>query len=295
MEDKNEGFKLWLQTMGFAASSVKSLPRYSLEMLLYFKERSIEDLTGENIVIFFQQWKQRKNKQTGAGLSHHHISKCITALQNFGKYLEDTEEIAISIHLEREKMSSHLPQVLSKQEIESLYESTYQNTKRVNHESYGQRDRAMLGIYYGCGLRKSEGNSLEVSDIDLVRGFLYVRKGKGNKERYVPIAGRSKSDIEIYLAEGRNWFLAHRFKHKVPNTAYFFVNLRGEQMLDFSARLRHLAAESGIKKPVYLHILRHSIATHLLAGGMSMEQIRKFLGHSSLESTQVYTHIVHGL
>ena len=161
----------------------------------------------------------------------------------------------------------------------------------------------MLSIYYGCGLRKSEGTSLKTSDILTERKLIHVRKGKGSKERYVPVTGNNLNHITEYLQNGRNLLLNQNESDPVLSgaKASFFINQYGTACSDqaLSARLDRLAKNSNnrvlqAKKPS-LHTLRHSIATHLLQQGMDIEMIRKFLGHSSLESTQIYTHILNEL
>lgn len=294
----NNEFKTWLKTLGFAASSVKSFPLYVAEMLNYFKTKEItavNQIRTEIIKEFFFQWKNRKNKRTGAGLSQNHISKGITAINNFIMFLKLTGKQSLSLKLEREKIQPKIPQVLTLQEIQSLYQATHNNHRRVNKTAYAQRDRAMLAVYYGCGLRRSEGNNLVLSDILTEKKMLYVRKGKGSKERFVPIADKGLQDIEEYLQYGRKWFLQQRQKPEQITSEYFFINLWGAPMKDFTARIRQLQEEAGIQKQITLHTFRHSIATHLLQGGMDIEQIKKFLGHASLESTQLYTHIINEL
>lgn len=295
-----EEFKHWLQLLGFAASTAKSLPNYINEMLHYLEANNIttaQEITEEAIKNFFFQWKNRKNKNTGAGLSQKHINKGITAINNFIKFLKKTGKKELTLKLEHGKEEAKAPQILSPSEIKSLYEATYtySGRKRNNPEAFGQRDRAMLAIYYGCGLRKNEGVNLEVSDILWDKHMIYVRKGKGNKERYVPITAATMQDIQEYLDYGRKWFLKQRQKKQEVHTEAFFVNIWGDPMTDFAVRLNNLKEEAGINKTVRLHLLRHSIATHLLQEGMQLEQIQKFLGHSSLESTQIYTHIVNEL
>lgn len=298
MQKLNEEYKTWLKTLGFADSSVKSFPMYTAEMLTYLTEKE-KAITAESIQEFFFQWKKRKNKRTGAGLSQNHISKGTTAINNFIKFLKLTGKQYIDLKLEREKIQQKIPQVLTVQEIQALYEATYNNTRRVNTTAYAQRDRAMLAVYYGCGLRRNEGNNLLISDILTEKKLIYVRKGKGSKERFVPIAEKGMQDIQEYLQYGRKWFLEKRQKQINPNrtenkshSAPLFINMNGEAMQDFTARIRQLKGEAGIQKNISLHTFRHSIATHLLQGGMEIEQIKKFLGHASLESTQLYTHII---
>ena len=292
----NQEFKTWLQTLGFADSSVTSFPKYTAEMLTWFEQNNIKEInqiTAEAIKIFFFQWKNRKNKNRGGGLSQHHISKGITAIHLFIKFLKVTEKKSISLKIEREKIETKIPQVLSQNEIKALYKASYHLNKRMNNEAFGQRDRAMLAVYYGCGLRNNEGVNLLLSDILRDKKMLHVRKGKGSKERLVPIANQGMKDIEEYLNYGRKWFLEQRQKPNLPSgMETLFIGIDGTPMKSFGLRLKRLKEEANIRKAFSLHTLRHSIATHLLQSGMDIEHIKKFLGHSSLESTQIYTHII---
>ncbi len=161
------------------------------------------------------------------------------------------------------------------------------------------RDRAMLGIYYGCGLRKSEGTGLKLNDILIERKLIFVREGKGSKQRHVPITGNNLKYIMDYLQAGRKVLLERNPKNE--NQESLFINQYGSACSDqaLSARLNLLVKNSGSSslqaKSPSLHTLRHSIATQLLQQGMEIEMIQKFLGHASLESTQIYTHILNEL
>lgn len=304
MKELNQEFKTWLKTLGFADNSVKSFPLYSGELIQFLIDQGLEEsgqITAELIRNFFFQWKNRKNKRNGAGLSENHISKGVTVLNNFVKFLNTTSRCNIDLKLERQKVNYKTPTVLTLDEIKALYEATYHNHRRINLTAFGQRDRAMLAIFYGCGLRRNEGRNLLLSDILLDKKMLLVRKGKNSKERFVPIADKGLQDIEEYLAYGRKWFLKQLYSNRysitktVTPTEYFFINTEAEPMKDFGQRIRCLLEDTGINKKVSLHTLRHSIATHLLQGGMDIEQIKKFLGHSSLDSTQIYTHVMNEL
>jgi len=303
MKTLNNEFSTWLQTLGFAKSSVISLPIYTLEMLQWLQAQNItkaQHIQAIHIQDYFNHWKNRKNKRTGAGLSQPHINKGITAINLFIKFLNKTQHNTIQLQLQRDKQHPKTPNVLSIQEIEQLYQASYNIHKRANTLAYGQRDRAMLAIYYGCGLRKNEGINLQTTDILLSQKLLLVRNGKGNKQRYVPLAEQSSRDIEEYLNHGRKWFLQPRQKDlsrhlssgRQIETNAFFINLKGQPIQSFTARLNILKEEANINQPFTLHTLRHSIATHLLQKGMDIEHIKKFLGHSTLESTQLYTHII---
>jgi integrase/recombinase XerD len=161
---------------------------------------------------------------------------------------------------------------------------------------YGLRDRMMLGIYYGCGLRCNEGLQLDVNDILIERGLLYVRKGKNFTERYVPMNTEIIKDVSIYLNEVRPQLV-----RKEKQGSHLFISQRGDRInaQSLSLRLHKLQQDSNDtvlqQKEIGLHTLRHSIATHLLMQGMKLERIAQFLGHKSIESTQIYTHLAHEL
>ena len=158
-------------------------------------------------------------------------------------------------------------------------------------EALQARDRAMLAIYYGCGLRRNEGVCLNAGDINFDRAMVHVRKGKNYRERFVPISKTSLKYLQDYVYDHRPVLLQGN------KSESFFVSQRegrvqGQTLL---LRLKYLQHQSEnedlIEKEIGLHTLRHSIATHLLQGGMKLDSIARFLGHSSLESTQIYTHL----
>jgi integrase/recombinase XerD len=153
------------------------------------------------------------------------------------------------------------------------------------------RDRAMLSIFYGCGLRRNEVVHLDINDIHFEKSLLHVRKAKGYKERIVPVTKQSIQHLQNYLYDARPYFCNDK------NEAFFVTQsgkrLGGQVML---IRLKQLIQLTGnaelMQKEIHLHTLRHSIATHLLQNGMRLERIKEFLGHGSLDSTQIYTHFL---
>ena len=145
----------------------------------------------------------------------------------------------------------------------------------------------MLSLYYGCGLRRSEAVAVDVSDVLFRKRLLYVRKGKNYRERYVPMTSAIIADLRTYLYEARPLLLG-----KYSSEALLVSNQgRRIEAQSLAIRLKQLLLIAGIDKPITLHSLRHSIATHLLQSGMKLQYISDFLGHQSLEATQLYTHI----
>ena len=151
---------------------------------------------------------------------------------------------------------------------------------------YGQRDRAIIELIYAAGLRVSELSHLDLSQIDLESRQIRVM-GKGNKERLVIIGQPSASALESYIEEGRPAMLG-----KIKSNAVF-VNRRGGRLTDrwVQKMLEKYARAAGIDKGVHPHLLRHTFATHLLDGGADLRVVQDLLGHASLSTTQIYTHV----
>jgi len=303
-----EQFKDWLETLSYAKETVISRHSRIRELFYYLESGGTTDInqvSEESLNGFVTYLKGRQNLVYGAGLSNGTINQGIESVNIFLKFLGQTKNLALKPISGQQRLEcSYKPRtVLTLKEIDYLYESTYIKRKyQKNPLAIGQRDRAMLGIYYGCGLRKEEGAALDAGDILVGKRLVFVRKGKGRKERYVPITEGNLAYILEYLEYGRKWFLSqHSVLTREAQTEAFFIGQFGNRSTGQSLykRLETLTKQSECvtlrsKKPG-LHTLRHSISTHLLKAGMDIEAISRFLGHSSLESTQIYTHLVNEL
>jgi len=296
-----QSFKEWLDVQGYAESTVYRLPQHVRELLHYLEAQeiqSIKKLTTKQIEQYYQKLKERSNQRRGGGLSNGHLNKHIQALRRFTEYLRKVGRLEIpEINLRDEETESKII-YLTEEEINLLFKATREkpekkpNTSETVLEAIQSRDRAMLAIFYGCGLRRTEGVSLDVGDINFDRSILHVRKGKNYRERLIPI---SKTNLK-YLTE---YVYDHRPElTKGSKTEALFIaysttkRMQGQSLF---IRLKNLQYQTGnadlIEKEIGLHTLRHSIATHFLQAGMKLESISRFLGHSSLESTQIYTHV----
>jgi len=279
-----QGFAEWLGVLGYAPSSVVSLPRHIAEFLQDQEQRgkySLVQLAATDATAFIEYQQTRIGIRTGHGFSVAHINKYIQALQLFSRYIRQTGKSPVGFTLELLEGPTPVPVWLTRAEIRRLYNA-------CGEDVLGLRDRAMLSVFYGCGLRLQEGASLEISDVLPDKRMLYVRSGKGYKERYVPIAVHSYRDMEVYIEQARPELLQQ------PCAALFIDANKGRPVTKQSLyiRIKALARKAGIAKNVGTHTLRHSIATHLLQGGMNLERIAAFLGHAALDSTQLYTHLV---
>jgi len=280
-----EGFKEWLHIIGYAPSTIDSLPRKAAELLEYAQTQGINSLyqvQSQHIRAYYETLKIKKSQQTGQLLRNSTLNGIIRAWKLFAHYLEETDQGTLNVDLPYEIDESIEREILTTQEIKALYNA-------ADETILGLRDRAILSVYYGCGLRSNEGMSLDLSDVMVEKGLLYVRKGKGYKERYVPFTESLKTDFRLYLQECRPKLV------KQPNEEAFLVNNQGKRIGSSTQtkRLKELLKQVNITKPIGLHNLRHSIATHLLKSGMQIEDIAKFLGHAYISSTQIYTHIAH--
>ena len=301
-----KSFKEWLEVLGYSWQGVYYMPIQIRGLLNHLESRNktqLQDITTEAIKdYYYNGLRQRTNYLHGAGtLTNTHLNKHIQALRKFTEYLRQTGKLEIAMfNIPLEKVLNEKLTILTEEEIQQLYKATEQpqHSKRNNrspelYEAIQQRDKAMISIFYGCGLRRNEGCQLNINDINISSGVLHVIKGKGYKERLVPVSTKSLEHITTYIYEGRNYLL------KENKEAAFFIGanngkrLGGQLML---VKLQQLILQTNnpelMEKEVGLHTLRHSIATHLLANGMSLEKIKDFLGHSSMDSTQIYTHLV---
>lgn len=287
-----KGYKEYLQILGYSDKSVKGWPIYVREFFYWLEDKRINHITNVTAMQqldFMDYLQKRRNHRSGGALSSASINNIIGAIHGLGRYVNSMGRYSIDIFLERTVPDNTEKNILTIAQVKKLYDASF-TQQFYNPVAYGQRDRAIIALYYGCGLRKSEGVQLNISDIDLTKRLIFIRKGKGNKQRYVPIASKHVEDISDYLKEGREWILQQSTNPEKQENA-FLLNRYGRRFDQPETRLQQLLKGAELPESVTLHGLRHSIATHLLQSGMDIEEIAKFLGHGSLVSTQIYTHI----
>ncbi|WP_227990854.1 site-specific tyrosine recombinase XerD [Flavisolibacter ginsenosidimutans] len=217
------------------------------------------------------------------GMTQSSQARIISALRTFYKYclLEDITTVDPTTLLEAPKLKRTLPDVLSFDEIENILSQIDLSTPE------GTRNKAILETMYSCGLRVSEVVELKLSQLFLDVGFVRVI-GKGNKERLVPIGSSAIKYINIYTKTIRN--------HQTIQTGEedsLFLNRRGKRLTRVMIFLiiKDLVKKAGIKKTVSPHTFRHSFATHLVEGGADLRAVQEMLGHESITTTEIYTHL----
>lgn len=216
------------------------------------------------------------------GLSARTQARILSGIKAFFRYLllEDLIEKDPTALLEGPRLESRLPEVLTVAEIDLMLEGIDLS------KAQGRRNKAMLETLYSCGLRVSELVSLHLSGIFRAEGFIRVI-GKGDKERLVPVSQRALREIDLYLPD-RNMLSIQE-----GNEDILFLNRRGRKLtrnMVFTI-IKELARASGIKKSVSPHTFRHSFATHLVEGGADLRAVQEMLGHESITTTEIYTHL----
>ena len=210
------------------------------------------------------------------------IAHYVTVLKEFFKFLEKEEIIQKnpSIYLEMPKLTRHLPNVLSEDDVLKILDINLNN-------KYDYRNKAMLELMYSTGIRISELLDIKIYDINLNEATLKVM-GKGSKERILPLGDYALHYIKIYLEKFRNDLIKNEYSD------YLFLNSRGDRLSRqaFFKLIKEIAIKKDINKDFSPHTLRHSFATHLLKHGADLRSIQELLGHSSLSTTQIYTHIM---
>lgn len=295
-------FKEWLQTTGYSEQTVYQLPNYIQEFLFYAESKGyagLYQISNDLIKEHYYKLKERGNKRRTGGLSNSYLNKHLQALQKFGDYLRQNGRLILpKLDIQSEEDNTEIIDILTQAEIKLIFTATelpYEQKKNdkgiVYYEAMQLRDRAMLTAFYSCGMRRNEVYHLDINDIIFEKAILHVRMGKGYKERIVPITKQSLQHLENYLYDARPYFCNDK------NEAFFVTHsgkrLGGTMMLRRLQQLIQLTGDATLQnKDIHLHTLRHSIATHLLQNGMKLERIKDFLGHSSLESTQIYTHFL---
>ncbi|HRN93743.1 MAG: site-specific tyrosine recombinase XerD [Chitinophagales bacterium] len=217
------------------------------------------------------------------GFDAHSQARIVSGLRTFWKYLllENITQNNPAELLQLPKLSRKLPDTLSVQETIAVIESIDMSKPE------GQRNRAMLEVLYSCGLRVSELVNLQISNLYLTSNFVKVT-GKGNKERIVPIGNEATKQLSNYLEFVRNKIPVQKGEEDMV-----FLNKRGKRLSRVMVFyiIKEQSAQVGIAKAISPHTFRHSFATHLIEGGADLRTVQEMLGHASITTTEIYTHL----
>ena len=263
----------------------KSLSDNTVDAYLTDLDKLLAYLTLENINILDVRLENLEDFSAGLhdiGIHPRSQARILSGIRSFYRFLimEDYLESDPTELLESPQTGFKLPEVMTVEEIDLLIGSIDRGTKE------GQRNRAMLETLYSCGLRVSELCNLKLSELYFEEGFIKV-EGKGSKQRLVPISPRAIKEIRLYFTD-RNLM-----KIKPGFEDFVFISNFGKNISRIMVFhiIKELAERIGLKKKISPHTFRHSFATHLLEGGANLRAIQCMLGHESIGTTEIYTHI----
>jgi len=259
---EKERFEKWLSFKRYSPNTIKTYTDALVVFLNFFRSKPVCDLTNDDVVLFVNQYIL-KNK-----FSFSYQNQIVNALK---LYFREIRKSKIEVEaLQRPRREHKLPNVLSKEEVKAILQAP----TNIKH-------RTMLSLIYACGLRRSELLNLKIGDVDSKRHMLIIRNSKGYKDRQVPISDKT---IEML----REYYKMYR-----PKIWLFEGQKIAEKYSERSLEqiLKKALLKARIAKPVTLHWLRHSYATHLLESGTDLRYIQELLGHKSSKTTEIYTHV----
>jgi integrase/recombinase XerD len=280
-EPYKKGFKAYLQLERSLSNNSIEAYLNDLEKLTSFLQEIENAKSPDQVTLAdlqqFIKWVAE------LGMTQSSQARIISGIRTFYKYclLEDISKTDPSTLLEAPKLMRHLPDILSFEEIELLISQIDLSTPE------GGRNKAILETLYSCGLRVTELVNLKLSQLFLDVGFIRVI-GKGNKERLVPIGSDAIKYILIYKNNIRNHIPAQPGEEDI-----LFLNRRGKRLTRVMIFLiiKELAQKAGLNKTISPHTFRHSFATHLVEGGADLRAVQEMLGHESITTTEIYTHL----
>jgi integrase/recombinase XerD len=257
-----EKFKQWLRSKRYSESTISTYSEALKSFLVFYREKAVADITNDDVILYNNEYILKNN------LSASYQNQIVNSIKLFFMTIRDTKMLVDKIH--RPKRAKVLPNVLSKKEVKLIL-NAHTNIKH----------KMMLSLIYSCGLRRSELLNLRFSDIDSNRNIVLLKNAKGKKDRIAPLSLKILQMLRDY------------YKDYKPAVWLFEGQIKGEQYSEKSLQsvLKQALQKTGITKPVTLHWLRHSYATHLLESGTDLRYIQELLGHSSSKTTEIYTHV----
>jgi integrase/recombinase XerD len=255
-------FSRWLKSKRYSENTIKTYTEALKSFLLFYNTKPVEEIINEDVITYNNDYILKHQ------LSSSYQNQIVNAIKLFFRIMENKKMNEELIH--RPKREKRLPNVLSKEEVKLIL-NVHGNIKH----------KAMLSLIYSCGIRCGELLALKPEHIDSKRNLLIIKQSKGKKDRIAPLSNKT---IELL----REYFVAYKpmvylFEGQIKGTAY---DSRSLQQV-----LKQALDKAKIKKPVTLHWLRHSYATHLLEAGTDLRYIQELLGHSSSKTTEIYTHV----
>lgn len=288
-----ENFNHYLQTLGFAETTIYDYTYFTIHFIKFIEQKNIQKiqyLTQKNVSEYFRHLETKKGERTKQTYSSSHLNRNFGAIDKFLEYLHqiDLENAPTPTKHTIEHQRKKPLQILTTSEMTALYNTipyTFTNYTFAKKQDRQMTVKLVLDLCYACGMRKSEVINLQIKDINFDKKTIHIKQSKNYKDRFIPMTEKVYKSIQNYLYNYRKNIKTDRAKYIYP-----FKKATISQSLKLLLKeTENLTLKA--KKPT-LHTLRHSIATHLLQNGMSIENIALLLGHSTLESTKIYTHFL---
>ncbi|MGM0619938.1 MAG: site-specific tyrosine recombinase XerD [Bacteroidota bacterium] len=280
-EDSKKGYENYLKLEKSLSQNSVAAYINDINKLVDFLETNQKRVTPERVKLLhlksFVEWLNEK------GVSPRTQARTISGIKSFYKYLLIEGKISSdpTALLESPKIGRKLPDILSMEEIDTLIDA-------IDLEKpEGQRNKAMLETLYSCGLRVSELVNLKLTNLFFDQGFIKI-EGKADKERLVPVSNRAIEEINKYMNGYRNKLKIHKDSENI-----LFLNRRGKKLsrvMVFTI-IKNLSEKINLNKKISPHTFRHSFATHLINGGADLRAVQEMLGHESILTTEIYTHL----
>jgi len=275
----------WMRITGYSEDTIRARRIAIKRFIRWCDERGLEDPREitKPILDRYQRSLFYYRKDDGRPMTLGSQHGYLAPLKTFFKWLARENHVLFNpaSELQLPKVPKHLPRVLlTVQEVEAIL------AEADPGNAQGLRDRAMLEVLYSTGLRRMELPGLAVYDVDLARRLCFVREGKGRRDRVIPIGDRACAWLEKYVTEARPELI-------VADSEALFVTDYGEPVTPefVAAKMKRYMAFAGVEKVGATHLLRHACATHMLEGGADIRFIQAMLGHVSIETTEIYTHV----
>lgn len=276
-----KGFSAFLKLeKSLSENSIEAYNRDVIKLIQYFEFHQLDLQPPDIRLAHLQDFLKWINQ---LGMSARSQARIISGLRTFFKYLllENIIRTNPAGLLESPRIGMTLPDTLNVNEIGKLFDAIDLSSTE------GERNKTMLEFLYGCGLRVSELTNLKISDVRFNDGFISVI-GKGNKQRLVPAGEGALRQLQIYIQQVRS-----HIKIQKGQEDFIFLNNRGKKLSRVMVFyiIKNLAEKAGIRKTISPHTFRHSFATHLIEGGADLRAVQEMLGHASITTTEIYTHL----
>ena len=285
-ESLHKDFRLFLSAKNYNKGTSEMISACSREFLFFVETKgfvTIQQLKSSEVIAYYEYIIERPNQRKEGGLSDSMIRHHLFSLRTFFDYLLDAGEIESS------------PARIPKFQIAKTKERnicSIEEIKQMYDACKSKRDRAILALAYGCGLRRSEISKLNTTDVLLHQGILLVRSGKFNKSRTIPLSNNVIKDLKEYLIYERAKYFS---QNNYEESNSFLIGDVGKRMLGdrIGAHLKVILQRTNnaelLRKDITLHCLRHSIATHLLDMGATIEFVKDLLGHAEIDTAHLYS------